>query len=260
MTATESPTAGSHGAGAAGALRRFRPSPWYFALVSVALVLAGVFAYVGVERHNVTTYSSLRPSGIPANVSTSTAALMGLSPIPHSPAPAFTLTDQNGRTMSLSSFRNHAVVLEFMDPHCVDVCPIVSQEFVDAYHDLGKEAKHVVFLAINVNQYYASVANMATFSRQHGLDAIPSWHFFTGPVSTLRKLWKAYGIEVSAPNPNADIVHTSIIYFIGRNGLERYNASPLVDHTKAGKAFLPAPTMQTWGEGIARVARDTLRA
>lgn len=40
-----------------------------------------------------------------------------------------------------------AVILEFMDTHCVDICPIVSQEFVDAYHDLGATASHAVFLA-----------------------------------------------------------------------------------------------------------------
>jgi peroxiredoxin len=46
---------------------------------------------------------------------------MGLSPVPARPAPGFTLTDQDGRTMSLSSFRGRAVVLEFMDPHCTDI-------------------------------------------------------------------------------------------------------------------------------------------
>jgi cytochrome oxidase Cu insertion factor (SCO1/SenC/PrrC family) len=51
--------------------------------------------------------------------------------------------DQNGHRLSLASFRGRAVVLEFMDPHCVDICPIVSQEFVDAYDDLGKAATGV---------------------------------------------------------------------------------------------------------------------
>jgi hypothetical protein len=55
---------------------------------------------------------------------------MGLAPVPARPAPGFTLADQDGRTMPLSGWRGKVVVLEFMDPHCTDICPLVSQEFV----------------------------------------------------------------------------------------------------------------------------------
>ena len=41
-----------------------------------------------------------------------------------------------------------------MDPHCADICPIVSQEFLAAYRDLGAAASHAVFVAVNVNAYY----------------------------------------------------------------------------------------------------------
>src|ERR1019366_5665924 len=54
--------------------------------------------------------------------------------------------------MSLSSLQGKTVVLEFTDPHCVDICPIVSQEFVDAYHDLGTPCSGVVFAAGNGNR------------------------------------------------------------------------------------------------------------
>ena len=62
-----------------------------------------------------------RTSGVPASISTALANLMQLSPVPGKAAPGFTLTDQAGRTLSLASFRGHAVVLEFMDPHCTDI-------------------------------------------------------------------------------------------------------------------------------------------
>jgi cytochrome oxidase Cu insertion factor (SCO1/SenC/PrrC family) len=219
-----------------------------------AITLAGVVAaaiLIAADRPSATL---LRPSGIPASVSTSLADLMQLSPLPHRAAPGFTLTDQHGRTMSLSALRGKVVVLEFMDPHCVDICPIVSQEFVDAYHDLGRAAGKVVFAAINVNQYHASVAAMAGYSREHGLTAIPSWHFFTGPLPELRSAWHAYDIEVQAPSPNADIIHTSAVYFIGPTGQEMFVATPMADHTRKGSAFLPASQLAGWGHGIALLA------
>jgi cytochrome oxidase Cu insertion factor (SCO1/SenC/PrrC family) len=247
---------GPAGAGGETPGRDRRRREWRI-LVSgvVAITLAGLAAVAILVATRPRSATLPRPSGIPASVSTSLANLMQLSPLPHRPAPGFTLTDQNGRTMPLSALRGKVVVLEFMDPHCVDICPIVSQEFVDAYHDLGRAAGKVVFAAINVNQYHASVAAMAGYSREHGLAAIPSWHFFTGPVPALQAAWREYDIMVQAPNPDADIIHTSAVYFISPTGQEMFVASPMVDHTRKGSAFLPAAQLAAWGQGIALLAR-----
>ena len=179
-----------------------------------------------------------RPSGIPPIVSDAQINLMGLSPVPARAAPGFRLTDQKGRTLALSSLHGKVVVLNFMDPHCTDICPLVSQEFVDAQYDLGKAAGQVVFAAVNVNQFFNRVSDVAAFSNEHQLSSIPSWHFFTGPLNSLQATWRGYGVAVAAPNPNADIVHTSVMYFIGPDGRERYIAVPMDDHTTSGTAYL----------------------
>jgi cytochrome oxidase Cu insertion factor (SCO1/SenC/PrrC family) len=235
----------------------------WLTLAVVAALLVGVSAYAAYELTSINNNANpgplLRPTGIPGNISTSLANLMTLSPVPRSPAPGFTLTDQHGHTMSLASLRGKVVVLEFMDPHCTDICPIVSQEFVDAYHELGAASGKVVFAAINVNQYHASVRDMAAYSAQHQMSTIPSWHFFTGPLPDLKTAWRDYNIQVEAPNPNADIVHTSAVYFIDARGAERYLATPMVDHTAKGTAYLPPAQIAAWAGGIARLAGDMAR-
>jgi len=236
------------------------PSNVALVLIVALLVVAGTFALLAVRHHDQQDgTSSIRPSGIPASVSTPVADLMALSPVPNRPAPAFTLTDQNSRRLSLSSFKGRAVVIEFMDPHCTDICPLVSKEFVDAYHDLGSAASRVVFLAVNVNQYYASTGDMAAYSREYQLNTIPSWHFFTGSVPSLKAAWRDYGIEVDAPNPKADIIHTSVVFFIDPGGKERYIATPMDDHTKAGTAYLPANQLASWGRGIALITKHLIQ-
>jgi cytochrome oxidase Cu insertion factor (SCO1/SenC/PrrC family) len=145
-----------------------------------------------------------------------------------------------------------------MDPHCTDICPLVSREFIDAYHDLGQSARDVVFAAVNVNQYFNRVGNVLAYSRAHQLSSIPDWHFLTGPVAALQAVWHAYSVEVEAPNPDADIVHTSVVYFIDPDGTERYVAVPMADHTGSGTAFLPAGQIAGWGRGIALVARSLI--
>ena len=247
----------------ARAHRSARRRRMWITLSVVAVLLIGVNAYatyVLVRQHRANAAANLRPSGIPENISTSTANLMQLSPVPGIRAPGFRLTDQQGHTMTLASLRGKVVVLEFMDPHCTDICPIVSQEFVDAYHQLGAQASKVVFAAINVNQYHARVQDMAAYSTAHQLNTVASWHFFTGPLPALRTAWRDYNIEVQAPSPNADIIHTSAVYFIDAKGTERFLASPMVDHTSGGTAYLPLAQISDWAGGIARLADDLARS
>src|SRR5579875_1797320 len=222
--------------------RRRVPAAAYLAAGVAVILVAALVSYVLIQGRQRSQAQALRPWGIPASVSDSLVSLMGLSALPGPAAPGFTLTDQAGRTVSLAGLRGRAVVLEFMDPHCTDICPIVSAAFVDAYRDLGAVAARVVF--------------MATFSREHGLDAIPDWHFVTGPLAALRASWAGYHIAVEAAGPNADVQHSSVIYFIDPSGHERFLATPGDDHTASGTAYLPAAQLTEWGHGIALLARQ----
>ena len=78
------------------------------------------------------------------------------------PAPAFSLQDQNGKTVSLADFRGKTVVLEWFNPGC----PYV-QKF---YENGGKmnqfardlASKDVVWLAINSNKQNTPEKNRQT--------------------------------------------------------------------------------------------------
>jgi len=243
------------------AARRGRRRRVWITLGVAAVLLLGLNVYAAYELASEQNANPvlLRPSGIPGNISTSLVNLMELSPLAKLQAPGFTFTDQRGRTMSLASLRGKVVVLEFMDPHCTDICPIVSQEFVDAYHELGAQKNKIVFAAINVNQYHASVADMAAYSAQHQLNTVPAWHFFTGPLAALKTAWRDYDIQVEAPSPNADIIHTSAVYFIDSRGAERFLATPMADHTANGTAYLPPSQIAAWAGGVVRLAEDLAR-
>ncbi len=232
-------------------------------VVLATILLLGVLAISAVFAVVLTHLSPSprrppRPTGIPANVSTSLAATMQLSPVPAKLAPGFTLTDQAGRPVSLASFRGREVVLTFMDSHCTDVCPIVSREFIDAEHALGAAASRVVFLAVNVNPYHLRVSDVAAFSREQQLDSISSWHFLTGPLPSLRTVWSDYQVAVMARGRKADVIHTSLVYFIDPAGHERYVIAPMDYHTSKGVAYLPSNQLVTWAHGIALIARDVL--
>ena len=232
-------------------------------VAGILIAALGLGIAIGVVALNVRRHHNadvIRPSGIPAIVPTKTADLMQLSPVPHVAASDFTLTDQAGHSMSMASLHGKVVVMEFMDPHCTDICPIVSQEFIEAYRDLSPAARsRVVFLAVNVNEYHTKVSEMAAFTSEQHLNTVPTWHFLTGAVPELKSIWHAYGIEVEAPSPSADVIHSSFMFFINPQGRETYLADPMVDHTKSGASFLPIGQQTAWGHGIAMVANQLAR-
>lgn len=64
---------------------------------------------------------------------------------------------------------------------------------------------------------------------------------------------------VDAPCPSADVIHTSEVFFIDPQGMERYIADPMDYRTRAGKAYLPVGQLTQWGQGIALVSRQLTR-
>jgi cytochrome oxidase Cu insertion factor (SCO1/SenC/PrrC family) len=248
---------GERGSGQRASTGRLLRTVVLAGVVTVVLVAAVAGSAYLIQRPGRSPASGqfLRPSGIPPSVPARLANLMALSPVPPARAPGFTLTDQRGRTLALAAFRGKVVVLQFVDPHCTDICPIVSAEYLRAYRELGPLAGRVVFAAVNVNQYHAKVRDVAAYSRKHQLAAIPNWHFFTGPSRALQAVWRDYHITVQAPSPDADIVHTSAVYFLDPQGRHRFLAAPVVKHTKSGTAYLPPAQIAAWGHGIALLAR-----
>jgi cytochrome oxidase Cu insertion factor (SCO1/SenC/PrrC family) len=149
--------------------------------------------------------------------------------------------------VSLASLRGRIVVLESMDPECTLECPLTSQEFGYAAHDLGRRSREAVFVGVNVNQYHARISDVLRFSTEHRLVQLPNWHFLTGSTSALRRVWRAYRIVVR-PSRTGDVTHSDAMYFIDRRGLVRWIAAPGYN-----QAAIPQ-----WGAAIADITNHLL--
>ena len=230
-------------------------SIWAGAALVIASGVASVAAAIALPaRYHEPTASAGQRAGVPV----AAVSLMGLSPVPDGRAPGFTLTDQDSRVLSLSGFRGKVVVLEFMDSRCTGICPLISQEFIDAYHDLGKAQGRVVFVAVNVNQQYNRAVDVLAYSKAHALTAVPDWYFLTGPAAALRAVWREYDIAVTAVGQDGALVHAAPVFFIGPRGNERYIAESAADRTSVGTVYLPPGQISRWGLGIAQVAEAML--
>ncbi len=135
----------------------------------------------------------------------------------HRPAPNFTLTDQFGRRVSLSSYRGKVVLLAFADSRCTTVCPLTTTAMVQAKRMLGPAAARVVLLGIDANPVATKVADVRAYSLAHGMMA--QWRFLTAPAPELRRVWKAYGIASEVQHGQID--HTPGLFAIDAHGFLR---------------------------------------
>ena len=129
-------------------------------------------------------------------------------------APGFTLTDQFGRRVSLSSFRGKVVVLSFNDPQCTTICPLTTTALLHAKALLGSAAARVDLVGIGANPDATQVKWVRAYSRAHGM--LHKWRFLTGSLPELKRVWHAYGIEAEVVHGMID--HTPATYVIDSRG------------------------------------------
>jgi cytochrome oxidase Cu insertion factor (SCO1/SenC/PrrC family) len=145
-------------------------------------------------------------------------------------APAFSLTSQAGRQVSLASLRGKVVLLTFLDPVCTSDCPLIAQEFRAADQMLGASASRVQLVAIVANPIYRSIVYTRAFDSQELLSRLPNWLYLTGTLPQLQKTWSNYAIAADILPAGGMIAHTDVAYVIDAAG-----------HTRAELDFDPGP-------------------
>lgn len=191
------------------------------------------------------------------SINASLQSFMGLSTPTPKPAPAFTLTDQNGQARSVPA-PPRVVILTFFNAPCNDICPVLAAEIEQADSDLGMAASNVEFITVNTDPSALAPSGEAPALSQTGLGALPNWQILTGPLVTLNTVWKAYGVSISADTKTGLEAHNDVMDFIDARGELRYRATPFADESTTGSYSLPTASITRWGEGIATYAMKLL--
>jgi cytochrome oxidase Cu insertion factor (SCO1/SenC/PrrC family)/thiol-disulfide isomerase/thioredoxin len=130
------------------------------------------------------------------------------------PAPDFTLSDQFGQPVSLRSYRGKVVLLAFNDSECTTVCPLTTQAMLDAKAMLGRAGSRVQLLGVDANPAAISLEDVMSYSQLHGM--VHAWHFLTGSLPQLKRVWKAYTVEAAVER--GMITHTPALFVIDPQG------------------------------------------
>ncbi|MBO0769490.1 MAG: redoxin domain-containing protein [Solirubrobacterales bacterium] len=129
-------------------------------------------------------------------------------------APGFRLTDETGHQVSLNQYRGKVVLLAFTDAECQTICPLTTQAMVDARDSLGSARRDVQLLGVNANWKSTQVDDVLSYTQLHGLSG--QWHFLTGSLPSLKRVWRNYGIEEDIKSNLID--HTPALYLIDTHG------------------------------------------
>jgi cytochrome oxidase Cu insertion factor (SCO1/SenC/PrrC family) len=157
------------------------------------------------------------------------------------PAPAFSLTDQHGQTVSLAGLRGKVVLLTFLDDTCSVDCPLIAQEFRAAGQLLGAQSRRVALVAINYNPLYTQLSYIRAFDRQEGLAAVPNWLYLTGTLAQLQQVWRHYSVASPEVLPAGSMVgHGDYAFVLDQAGHMReelnFDTGPGTQATKSSFA------------------------
>lgn len=202
-------------------------------IAGAALALAGVWRPFAPAAHAAAAASE-------AAIDTSSRAWNRLDA--DEPAPAFALTDQNGRRVALADLRGKVVILTFLFTQCTDVCPVLPQILarVDEHLSPAQKAQSA-FVGISIDPQRDTPARLRQFIAERELDAT-RWTLLTGSVPELARAADDYGVVVH-PDPRLDFVHNTVFVLIDGAGQLRTEfhglATPAQEIAKAALALMP---------------------
>ncbi len=127
----------------------------------------------------------------------------------------FTLADQDGHRVTLSSYRGHVVVLTFIHSLCKDACPFMVEQIKGALNGLPGNGSAVPAIGVSVAPAEDTPANRRAFLAKHRMTG--RLEFVNGPLRTLRRVWRDYAMQPVQGN----IDHSTFVLLIDKRGIER---------------------------------------
>ncbi len=182
-----------------------------YRLVPALVALAAVAALVAVLAAHGGGHTSARSSGTASEVSGFDGAAL-----PAGVAPAFTLEDQRGRSVSLSGLRGRVVLLTFSYSTCGAPCILIAQQVRGALDELSTRVPAV--LIVSADPRADSRQSVARFLAAVSLSGRAE--YLAGPPSRLPSVWRAYDITPASVNAKRFKRLVSLL-LIDRSGRER---------------------------------------
>ena len=119
----------------------------------------------------------------------------------------FSLTNQNGKTITQDDYRDKIYVADFFFTTCLTICPIMTDHMVKIQKEL-KDDDEVLLLSHTVTPEIDSVAQLKKYALEKGVNDA-KWNLVTGDKKEIYDLArKSYLAAKDVPYSENDLVHT----------------------------------------------------
>ena len=139
------------------------------------------------------------------------------------PAPDFTLTDQDGESLSLDDLSGKAVVVSFIFTHCPGPCPILAGILRDAQQLLPEAVRaRTHFVSVTLDPARDSPEVLRAYAGHRGIDTT-DWSLLTGTKPEVEDVLKRWGVA-SQVQADGNIDHLVATFLVDPEGsiVERY--------------------------------------
>lgn len=175
-----------------------KPTSWWVWLV-VSLCLAALIAYAVVTFRHMKTSSQLEK---------------------YAPAPEFTFTDQEGKTISTHDLKGKVWVANFIFTRCKGPCPIMTSRMATLNDLLGPGVKDVQLVSITVDPEYDSPAVLKAYGDRVGATE-DRWKFLTGPGEQVKNVITKGFWQALSKDSEGMPVHSTWFVLVDRDGIIR---------------------------------------
>lgn len=143
--------------------------------------------------------------------------------------PNVTLEDSEGKTYSISEFKDKYVFITFIYTSCGTVCPQLEMNMAKVYDLLPSKyiGEDIVFLSISFDPARDDIAALKEY-KHHFEKHNAAWRIARVPdQAELNSLLKAFGVIV-IPDGKGNITHNAAFYLVDKKG----NLANVMDYTK----------------------------
>lgn len=150
--------------------------------------------------------------------------------------PEFSLTDQNGRTVTNAGLRGKIWIADFIFTRCKGPCPLMTARMLEMQKALVK-TPGVKLVSVTVDPAYDTPEVLKAYAEANFADP-ERWKFLTGDKAVIEKL-VTEGFMQHLAEENGEPVHGTMFLIVDGNGMVR-SARMLEDPELIPKVLMDA--------------------